>query len=109
LIAQDIVDFKDILEEVFPGSYLFENILECNDILSNQFGQDIVALSSMEDDLLRAEMAKSCESKDFVPDDGFIQKMLQLKQVIEMRHGIMVVGKSGVGKVWRVNIYVTSF
>jgi dynein heavy chain 1 len=87
LIAQDIVDFKDILEEVFPGS----------------------SMSSMEDDLLRAEMAKSCESKDFVPDDGFIQKMLQLKQVIEMRHGIMVVGKSGVGKVWRVNIYVTSF
>jgi dynein heavy chain 1, cytosolic len=55
---------KDIFEEVFPGS----------------------SMSSMEDDLLRAEMANICESKDFVPDEGFIQKMLQLKQVIEMRH-----------------------
>ena len=77
LIAQDIVTFNGILEEVFPGS----------------------SISSMEDNLLRAEMVKVCESKDLVPDEGFIQKMLQLKQVIEMRNGVMVVGKSGVGKV----------
>jgi dynein heavy chain 1, cytosolic len=77
LIAEDIVVFKDILEEVFPGS----------------------AISSMEDEVLRAEMSKICEAKGLVADEGFIQKMLQLKQVIEMRHGVMVVGKSGVGKV----------
>ncbi len=77
LVAQDIVVFKDILEDVFPGS----------------------AISSMEDDILRTEMVKICEAKGFVADEGFIQKMLQLKQVIEMRHGVMVVGKSGVGKV----------
>ena len=65
-------------------------------------------MSSMEDDLLRAEMANICESKDFVPDEGFIQKMLQLKQVIEMRLGIRVVGRSGIVKVRRVNIYVKS-
>ena len=27
--------------------------------------------------------------------DGFIQNLLQLKQVLEMRHGVMVVGKAG--------------
>jgi hypothetical protein len=37
---------------------------------------------------------------DLVADEGFVQKTLQLKEGMEMRHGIMVVGKSGVGKVY---------
>ena len=53
----------------------------------------------MEDAALREEMVKVCEEQGLVADEGFIQKMLQLKSVIDMRHGIMVVGKSGVGKV----------
>jgi hypothetical protein len=51
--------------------------------------------SSMEDELLSIEMVKICEANDLVADEG----LLQLKQVIEMRDGIMVVGMSGVGKV----------
>jgi dynein heavy chain 1, cytosolic len=53
----------------------------------------------MEDEMLRAEMSKICDAKDLVADEGFVQKMLQLKEVMELRHGIVVVGKSGVGKV----------
>ncbi|KAG7353523.1 dynein family protein [Nitzschia inconspicua] len=86
LIAQDILVFKEILEEVFPGS----------------------AISSMEDEILRAEMVKICEEKGLVADEGFIQKILQLKQVIEMRHGIMVVGKSGVGKSVALKVLMES-
>jgi dynein heavy chain 1 len=77
LVAEDLKVFVEILQEVFPGS----------------------AISSMENEILRAEMEKICSEKGYVADENFIQKMLQLKQVIEMRHGIMVVGKSGVGKV----------
>jgi dynein heavy chain 1 len=77
LIAEDIVTFAGILSEVFPGS----------------------EMASMEDDVLRAEMVKICDQKGLVAEENFIQKMLQLNQVIESRHGIMVVGKSGVGKV----------
>jgi dynein heavy chain 1, cytosolic len=87
LVAQDIVVFKEILDDVFPGS----------------------SISSMENDTLRAEMIMICEAKDLVADEGFVQKMLQLKQVIEMRHGIMVVGKSGVGKVCLENMEDTEF
>jgi dynein heavy chain 1, cytosolic len=77
LIAEDIVVFTEILKEVFPGS----------------------EVSSMENNALRAEMTKSCEEHGLVPAESFMQKVLQLNQVIEMRHGIMVVGESGVGKV----------
>ena len=34
----------------------------------------------------------------YASTDGWVQKILQLKMVIEMRHGIMIVGPSGVGK-----------
>ena len=77
LIAEDIVVFTEILKEVFPGS----------------------EASSMENAVLREEMIKICEERGLVPSESFIQKVLQLNQVIEMRHGIMVVGESGVGKV----------
>jgi dynein heavy chain 1 len=86
LVAEDIVVFREILEEVFPGS----------------------TISSMEDETLREEMTKICETKGLVADEGFIQKMLQLKQVIEMRHGVMVVGKSGVGKSAALSVLLES-
>ena len=76
LIADDMNIFTDILEEVFPGS----------------------EVSKMDDDKLKAEMVKICEEKGLTPSDTFIQKLLQLNQVLEMRHGVMVVGPSGVGK-----------
>jgi dynein heavy chain 1 len=77
LVAEDVSTFSEILKDVFPGA----------------------EVSSMEDDALREEMTKICEVKGFVAKESFVQKMLQLNQVIASRHGVMVVGKSCVGKV----------
>jgi dynein heavy chain 1 len=76
LIAEDMPVFGDVLEEVFPGS----------------------EVSKMDDDQLKEEMMKNCETHGYSASDSFIQKMLQLNQVLEMRHGVMVVGPCGVGK-----------
>ena len=73
LVAEDMHIFEEILQETFPGSLV----------------------AAMSDDVARAAIIKTCEEHDLVPAEGFIQKVLQLKQVLEMRHGVMVVGKSG--------------
>jgi dynein heavy chain 1, cytosolic len=73
LVAEDMPIFAEVLEEVFPGS----------------------TVATMEDSKAREEIIVVCQEKKFVPAEGFIQKILQLKQVIENRHGVMVVGKSG--------------
>ncbi|GKY90587.1 hypothetical protein MPSEU_000032400 [Mayamaea pseudoterrestris] len=73
LVAEDMHIFDEILQETFPGS----------------------SVAAMDDERARTEILKACEAHDLVPAEGFIQKLLQLKQVLEMRHGVMVVGKSG--------------
>jgi len=76
LVADDISIFETILEEVFPGSQI----------------------SKMEDEQLRGKLDLLCRSSNYVPAEQWVQKILQLKMIIEMRHGIMIVGPSGVGK-----------
>lgn len=76
LVAEDISIFESILEEVFPGS----------------------VVTKMEDEKLREKLNALCKSSNYVPAEQWIQKVLQLKMVIEMRHGIMIAGPSGVGK-----------
>jgi dynein heavy chain 1 len=73
LVAEDMPVFEQILQETFPGS----------------------RIAKMDDDVARNVIVKVCEDQDFVPAEEFIQKVLQLKQVLEMRHGVMVVGKAG--------------
>lgn len=73
LVAEDMDVFTQILGEVFPGAQV----------------------AKMEDEKAREHIAAVCKEHEFVPGDKFVQKILQLKQVIEMRHGIMVVGKAG--------------
>ena len=76
LVAEDMPVFKEILEYTFPGSVVAE----------------------MENEAARAEITKVCEDHSVVASGPFIQKILQLKQVMEMRHGVMVVGPVGTGK-----------
>ena len=73
LVADDIPVFTSILEEVFPGA----------------------SVAVVDDDKAKEEILQSCSRRNLVGSDGFVQKVLQLKQVIESRHGIMVVGKAG--------------
>ena len=76
LVAEDMPVFKEILEETFPGS----------------------EVAKMENEAARTEITKVCGEQNVVASEQFIQKILQLKQVMEMRHGVMVVGPVGTGK-----------
>jgi len=86
LVAEDVSTFSEILKDVFPGA----------------------EVSSMEDDALREQMVKICEEKGLVAEERFVQKMLQLNQVIASRHGVMVVGKSCVGKSTTLKVLLES-
>lgn len=76
LVADDIEIFPSILTEVFPG----------------------FSVTKMEDKNLREKLITICNNSCYVPGDEWVQKVLQLKQVLEMRHGVMIVGPCGTGK-----------
>jgi dynein heavy chain 1 len=82
LVADDMEVFGHLLEEVFPGS----------------------EVAKMEDERAREEIVTVCKERDYVAAEAFIQKILQLKQVIETRHGIMIVGPVGAGKSAALNV-----
>lgn len=84
LVAEDIPIFTSILEEVFPGA----------------------TVASMDDEKAREEILRSCTQRSLVGSESFVQKVLQLKQVIETRHGVMVVGKAGKSSALRVLLEV---
>ena len=65
LVAGDISVFESIHEEVFQGS----------------------EITKMEDKQLRQKLDVLCKSYNYVPAEQWVQKVLQLKMVIEMRHG----------------------
>ena len=68
LVASDLPIFTEILSEVFPGAIV----------------------SEMEDENVKKVLFHVCEDLHYVPGDKWIQKVLQLKQVLESRHGVMV-------------------
>jgi dynein heavy chain 1, cytosolic len=81
LVKEDIALFNSLLQAVFPGANL---------------------PSSVEADLIEAIKAV-CEEDSLEFDDVWGEKVLQLKQVLDMRHGVMMVGPSATGKTtaWR--------
>jgi dynein heavy chain 1 len=84
LVAEDMPIFHKILEEVFPGS----------------------EVAKMEDTVTRDAIVEVCKESEYVASEGFMQKILQLKQVLDSRHGVMVVGKSGKSSSLKVLIRV---
>jgi len=81
LVENDLDIFATIMKEVFPGS----------------------SGHKMEDQKLRKELDGICESLNYVPSENWVQKILQLREVLIMRHGVMLVGPSGVGKSSAMN------
>lgn len=81
LVAEDIHVFTSIIQAVFPGSEL-PRVRESNLVKA-------VESLCIEDGL------EFCES--------WVEKILQLKHVVDLRHGVMLVGPSCTGKTyaWR--------
>lgn len=85
LVAEDIPLLHSLLSDVFPG----------------------VKYIRGEMDALRAEVTKVCNELHLVSGESgsqWVEKVLQLYQITQLHHGLMMVGPSGSGKsmAWKV-------
>ena len=78
LVPQDSAIFKNLLKTVFP------------DIESTDAKDSI--------DTFTSTMQTLCEEENLLCEDEWFAKVMQLNQVLEMRHGVMLVGASCTGK-----------
>ncbi|RHY29832.1 hypothetical protein DYB32_004823 [Aphanomyces invadans] len=82
LVASDVPIFETLLQGVFPGTDLHQ----------------------VNEPKLREKIVQLATSRQFIPHDKWVEKALQLYQVMQLRHGVMLVGPSGMGKTsaWTV-------
>jgi len=88
LVAEDIPLLHSLLSDVFPG----------------------VEYTRAEMGALRAEISRLCAEMHLVAGEGdspgayWVEKVLQLYQITQLHHGLMMVGPSGSGKstAWQV-------
>ncbi|KAK8797138.1 hypothetical protein WA158_004348 [Blastocystis sp. Blastoise] len=82
LVAEDIPLLKSLVAGVFPG-YNIRDI-------------DSIALKN--------QIKEECKKNLLEPTNSFVEKVLQLYQVQDIRHGIMNVGPTGSGKTSAIRI-----
>ena len=84
LIAEDVPLLSNLLSGVFPGS----------------------DIPPIREEKLREAIMKVCTKRNLLPTPTFLEKVLQLNQILKLHHGMMMVGPSGCGKsaAWRVLI-----
>lgn len=84
LIAEDVPLLSNLLSGVFPGS----------------------DIPPIREEKLREAIVKICGKRNLLPTATFLEKVLQLNQILKLHHGVMMVGPSGCGKsaAWRVLI-----
>ena len=82
LVSDDIPLLSSLLSGVFPGS-------------------DIMQL---QDSKLREAIETMCMKYNLLPKEKFIDKIMQLNQILRLHHGVMMVGPSGSGKTaaWKL-------
>ncbi|CAO3629084.1 unnamed protein product [Cunninghamella echinulata] len=76
LVADDISLLTSLLADVFPG----------------------VHYAPVNLDRLKDELKKVCEERRLVAGDAWMEKVIQLYQIQNIHHGLMMVGPSGSGK-----------
>jgi MoxR-like ATPase len=81
LVADDMPLFSNLLTGVFPG-------------VSSQEFQTL---------LLREELTKTCTAHHYQDTPAWVDKVIQLKDIMDINHGVIVVGPAGSGKssAWR--------
>jgi dynein heavy chain 1 len=88
LVADDVPLLNNLLTGVFPGADFLQ----------------------IEETRLRETLVQLCRKHNLVPDPAFIEKVMQLNQILRIHHGAMMVGPSGSGKsaAWRLLLEATS-
>ena len=76
LVAEDIPLFTALLQAVFPG---------CK-------------MPTVNDEVLMNALKQVCHQKNLEFAGEWAEKLLQLKSLLDVRHGVMLVGPSGTGK-----------
>ena len=82
LVSEDITLFNSLLNGVFP---------DCK-------------IEEVKEEELRHKIIELCQLRNLLPENKFIDKILQLYSIQKMHHGVMMVGQSGTGKsaAWRI-------
>jgi len=88
LVSEDLPVFKALLRGVFP----------------QEEGEEGEGGREDEEVAMRKAIAKVCERRGLVQGEEWVGKVLQLRQVLSLRHGVMLVGPTSSGKTtaWRV-------
>ena len=82
LVSEDITLFNSLLIGVFP---------DCK-------------VEEVKEDELRSKIEELCNLRNLLPEEKFINKIIQLYSIQKMHHGVMMVGQSGTGKsaAWKI-------
>ena len=107
LLESKIADIKNIGTR--PGSSIQAALFLQNFVSEDKpFAHiDIAQVVEMENEGIIDILQETCKIRHFVPGNKWVQKVLQLKQVMEMRHGVMLVGPVGSGKSSALSILQT--
>jgi len=82
LIAEDVGLYHSLLTGVFPDA----------------------TVEAVREEHLRTKITELCKIRNLVPEERFIDKLIQIYSIQRMHHGIMMVGTSGTGKsaAWKI-------
>eukprot|EP00002_Diphylleia_rotans_P002763 TRINITY_DN1178_c0_g2_i14.p1 TRINITY_DN1178_c0_g2~~TRINITY_DN1178_c0_g2_i14.p1 ORF type:complete len:4518 (+),score=1049.96 TRINITY_DN1178_c0_g2_i14:77-13630(+) len=99
--AEQLILMRSICETIVP-KLLGDDILLLRSLMADVFpGMEIPQMEMRE---LQEEIEKICKTEHLIAQASWCTKLLQLAQIQEIHHGIMLVGPSGSGKTsaWRV-------
>lgn len=89
LVADDVPLYHSLLSGVFPDA----------------------VIAALQEDELKAKIVELCNKRNLIPDDKFVDKLIQLYSIQKMHHGVMMVGGSGTGKTaaWKILMEAMQF
>jgi hypothetical protein len=60
------------------------------------FGVGVSSVAQLEN--LKAEVSKLCKERNLVDEQYWVDKVMQVMQIQEIHHGVIMVGPAGTGK-----------